>query len=337
MGKAAKYEGRRRLRRRKESVGRTASCVGMVVWAYPFWISDTLLIQEIGEHEMKSHCKLPLLVKGCLPSGGLLLLAVMMGFSPATALADVLRISGTGSSIATIKSVSDAFLETTSDIEIKVVEPGMGSGGSIKGVIKDFLDIAMSARPLKDKEKAHGLVQQELGHNPFVIATAKGNTSTTGFSLKELARIYSGETTTWPDGSRIRLVLRPATDSDTAILKSMSPEMAEAVTTAFERKGVTYPATDQAAADLIERTPGAVGSCTLALIVSEQRPLRPLAIEGVTPSLATLRSGVYPYFKSLYVVTEAEPSNAVRQFVSFLTSVRGRQLLHRAGYVVIAE
>ncbi len=250
-----------------------------------------------------------------------------------TASADTLTLSGTGSSIATAKAMATAFLETNSDAEIRIVEPAMGSGGSIKGVIGGALDIALSARPLK----ARGLTETVLGHTPFVIAVAKNNDKTAGFSVRELAGVYSGATTTWADGSRLRLVLRPAADSDTSVLRSMSDGMDKAMTIAYSRRGMTYPTTDQKAADLIARTPGAVGSSTLALIVSENRPLKPLALGGVVPSVETIRGGAYPYFKSLRVVQGPKPSALAERFAAFLKSEAGRELLFHAGYWVPEE
>jgi len=268
-----------------------------------------------------------------LASVARLSLVVIVAFLSSTAAqADSLKVSGTGSSIGPIKIVSAAFLETAPGIEIEVIEPAMGSGGSIKGVIGGFLDISLSARPLKDKEQAEGLTAEKIATTPFIIATAKANTGATGFSLKELAEIYTGKITTWPDGSRLRLILRPSKDSDTASLRKMSPDMAGAMTVAVAMKGIDFPATDQDAAEMIARVPGAMGSSSLALIISENRPLKPLAIDGIVPSVETMRKGAYPFAKPLYVVTGPKPSEATRRFIAFLTSERGREILSSAGY-----
>ncbi len=274
----------------------------------------------------------------CMRALGALMACVMtVVVATEMARADTLRISGTGSSIATAKIAAAAFLATAPGVEIQVIEPAMGSSGSIKGIIGGALDIALSARPLKERERAHGLTARELARTPFVIATAESNQGTSGFTRKELAGIYALKITSWPDGTPLRVIMRPRTDSDTDVLKSMSPEIADALEVAFRAKGMVYPHTDQEAADWIARTRGAMGSSTLALIVSEQRPLKPLAIDGVVPGVASLRAGTYPWFKSFYVVTGPKPTQTAIRFIRFLEGEAGRALLGRSGYWVPAR
>ena len=111
-----------------------------------------------------------------------------------------------------------------------------------------------------------------------------------------------GKTLTWPDGGRVRPILRPPLDSDTTFLRKMSPAMDQAVTEAHARPGMRVAATDGEAADAVEGVPGAVGTSTLALIAAERRPLKALAINGVRPTAESVGNGSYPYVKTLYLV-----------------------------------
>ena len=62
----------------------------------------------------------------------------------------VLRIGGTGSAAKTCMNLAEAFQKTRPDIHIKYV-PSLGSGGAIKALQAGALEIALSARRLKDK------------------------------------------------------------------------------------------------------------------------------------------------------------------------------------------
>lgn len=113
--------------------------------------------------------------------------------------------------------------------------------------------------------------------------------------------------------------------------------MDQAVTTALARKGMILAVTDQDSADAIAAVPGALGTITLAQLVSENRKFRPLSLNGVVPGLATVRSGSYPYTKTFHLVTKSEPVGRVREFVDFVFSAQGSDILSRSGCEVVAD
>ena len=84
------------------------------------------------------------------------------------------------------------------------------------------IDIAVTSKAGKDIEKLEGAVAVLLGMTPFVFATSKRNPAI-ALTTQELVDIWNGKIAAWPDGSRLRLVLRPESDSDTDTLKRISP------------------------------------------------------------------------------------------------------------------
>ena len=61
--------------------------------------------------------------------------------------------------------------------------------------------------------------------------------------------------------------------------------------------------------------------------------IRLLAIDGIEPTLETIRSGTYPFVEDSYVVTTHSPSGDVERLVRFLQSDAGRKLVEDIGYV----
>jgi phosphate transport system substrate-binding protein len=57
-----------------------------------------------------------------------------------------------------------------------------------------------------------------------------------------------------------------------------------------------------------------------------------LAIDGVTPSLATLASGKWKLHKPLIMVMPQKPGPQVQQFVAFVQSAEGRRIMAAAGH-----
>lgn len=256
-------------------------------------------------------------------------IALSLQFVSFTATAGTVRIGGTGSALGVLTILKNAFETSHLDMKIIVV-PALGSGGSIKAVAADALDIGLSGRPLKPTERAQSLTEQEIARTPLVLATMHPHA---GFTLNELAQIFDGTLRTWPDGSVLRPILRPEAESETQLLRALSPAIDRSLSSARARPGVHVAITDQDSADAIERIPGALGTSTLALVVSEQRKIKVLALNGVTPSATALARGEYPYFKPLYLIARSNPPAAVRAFMRFVLSAQGTKILRDNGYL----
>lgn len=259
--------------------------------------------------------------------------AALLASGPASAIAGTVRVSGTGAAVTTFRLLGEAFRKVRPDIDI-VVLPGMGSSGGIKAATVGKLDIGLVARPLRDGERAGDIVARVYAQTPFVFA-ANESVRVDGLALSEVVDIYAGRKNRWKDGKRIRLVLRPLTDTDNVMLKSISPQMNEAVTAALRREGMMVGLNDQDAADAIERTPGGFGAVSLSLVLSEKRAVRVLALDGVVPGVRTMKDGSYAYFKTFYLVTKRTPSPATREFLEFVRSPAGAALLLKNGQVAV--
>ena len=246
--------------------------------------------------------------------------------------AEDIRIGGTGGALATMQQLADAYIKTRPGIRITVL-PSLGSSGGIKAVFAGSIQIAVTSRPLKAAEIKAGVAEAEYGRTPFVFATAVKN-RITGLTLQQLVDIYAGKTENWPDGTRIRLVLRPVGDSDSDMVKGMSAAMREAKVKAEQRKGMAFAVTDQDAADSLEKIPGALGPTTLAQILSEKRGLKALRLDDIEPSPQSIADGRYRYYKTLFMVTTPKTSPAARQFITFVQSPPGREILVRTGHWV---
>jgi len=245
-----------------------------------------------------------------------------------------ITIGGTGCALGGVKLVAGAFQKENPDIVITIV-PSLGSVGGIKAVLAGAIDVALTARPLNDVEQAQGAWALAYARTPLVFA-ASGRAKPIFLSLRQVVSIYAGETRQWPDGTPLRLILRPATDTDMASLKRMSPEMGKAVDRALSRNGLLSAVTDQDNADVLSKLSGAFGAVTLAQILSEDRPLKPVILDGVAPSPANLASGAYPFAKTFYAVLGPRSSVPAKRFRDYLVSPAGRAILARYGHLAPA-
>lgn len=254
----------------------------------------------------------------------------LLAFASADARADeVLRVSGTGSALGAMQRLSVVFERANPGFRVQIL-PSVGSSGAIAAVAKGALDVGISGRPLDAGEQALGLTATAYARTPLLFAVGP-RTGVSGITTHELIRIYRGEVTTWPNGERIRLVIRPRKDVDNALLRAISPEMAAAVDIASDRKGLLLAITNQECDEILAHTAGAIGPTSLSQVLTVAETLVPLTWNGVAPTVSNLASGAYPLAKTHFFVTRASPSPPVRRLIAFLTSPEAREVLEQTG------
>lgn len=241
----------------------------------------------------------------------------------------VVRVGGIGSSLGMMKQLAAAFGRANPGVRIEVL-PSIGSGGAMRGVYKGKVDVGIIGRAPYAGELMLGLSVTEFAMTPFVFVT-EANVEFSEITESELVRLLNGDRKTWPDGSRVRLVLRPAGDSDTMILKGISPSVGAALSSAVMKEGMLVALTDQEAADLIEKTPGAFGFSTLTQIISEKRRLNMLRFNGVTPGAKTFSDGSYPLCKRFSLVIGINAAVEARRFSDFILSPDGIRIIEKSG------
>lgn len=251
---------------------------------------------------------------------------------PVSARAEEIRIGGTGNALGTMRLLGSAYAKLHPDSR-PVILDSIGTSGAIKAVPTGTIEIGLSSRPLNDEEAARGIVAVEYARTPTVFAVQAKN-GVASITLAQIADIYAGRMTSWPDGSRIRPVMRQPGDDNTRQIKKLSAGIEEALAAAETRDGLIYASNDQEAADKMESIPGSIGVTTIALIRSEKRKLRPLAIDGIEPTLENMRSGRYPMVKQFNFVLRKQYAPKVQRFLDFVKSPQGRKILEQYGNTV---
>ena len=250
--------------------------------------------------------------------------------------AEVLTIGGTGSSGPLVQLLFDAYRQQAPGVSLHIIDPPMGTNGALKALEQGRIDMVLVGRPLSPEEYARFGENFSLADTPFVMASRDG-LRPQGFTLEELAAVYEGALQQWDTGAAIRLVLRGSFESDTLLLKSMSPQLAKAVDKAGAREGMAGAVNDLATARLIANTPNALGPTTLGLLTTLGLKLKTYPLNGVAPTLSNLRNGAYPWSKNLSVILPRHPSAAASGFAAFLRTPRARSLMEANDYLPAAQ
>ena len=247
---------------------------------------------------------------------------VALGAEPTT-----ITIGGTGSGMGFMRLLGKSYSTLYPEVTVKVL-PSLGTAGGIRAVKTGAIDLAVASRRLKEQEIA-GMREYFLGESPFVFAVYPA-TEVTNVTLAQVVSLYNGTTPAWPDGTRIRRILRPHNDSDWQFLISLSPELARALAVAQTTEGLFLAVTDTDAISYLERIRGSFGPTTLAMILSEKRSVKVLSFNGIQP-VAGPGEEKYPLLKPYHLLLRADAPAYVNGFIDFIRSDQGRQILAHLG------
>jgi phosphate transport system substrate-binding protein len=248
--------------------------------------------------------------------------------------AETIKIGGTGSALGSMTLIAEAYMRAHPDRTV-VVLPSLGIIGGMRALRTDVIAICLSADPLSPEEKAEGMVSVPYAKSALGFAT-RPDTPVEGVTADWLADVYRGTITQWPNGKPIRLVLRPAHDSDTKIASGYSESMRQAIAAALERPGLLIEDTAQSAARKLAQLEGSLGTANQTQIKSEQLALKLLSIDGVAPGVETIAAGRYRLVRTLYHVTRPDAPAAVRDFIAFIGSEEAAGLLTSTGNIAVA-
>jgi phosphate transport system substrate-binding protein len=242
---------------------------------------------------------------------------------------EVIRIGGAGSTLGSMKLLAAAFEKKHPGTRV-VVLPSIGSIGGIEAVSRGGVDIGLLGRPLNEKERRLGLSVIEYARTPLVFVTRE-DINVSNLSTQEIIKILRGDIKTWPNGERIRLILRQPTESNAISVREISTEMSKAMDIAMSRPWRVIALTDQETTSMVEKTPGAFSFCSLAQLIFEKRKIHALSYNGINPFSKNSVNNHYPIFKTHAMLTKLNPSVEVKQFIDFVKSPEGKKILEESG------
>jgi phosphate transport system substrate-binding protein len=278
---------------------------------------------------MKLYLRYQIFIFAALLFGGSLVTGAASASSKET-----LITTGTGSSIGAMELMANGFQKKHPTVNVKVL-PSIGSTGGIKAVQDRKIDIGLSYRPLKPEERSAKIIEEPYGRTAFIFGVQDSNPAR-GFTLAEIEEIYAGKRKTWPDGTQIRLILRPVSDGFSEFLSSINPGIKSASDKAHSIPGVFVGNTDQDAAAQIEKTPGSFGTTSSALVTAEKRKIKALSVDGAVPALSNVSTGKYPYTMTLSLVYKRDKyRGAIKGFIEYVFSRDGQKLLSDNGHVTL--
>jgi len=270
---------------------------------------------------------------------------VLLPLSPSART--LIQNKGSDTMVTAVQAWSEAYKTINPEIGVTVTAGGSGTG--IAALINGTADLANTSRPLTEKEiklarkRGQRPVQHVVGYDAVAIYLHKDNPLNT-LMFNQLAQIYGegGKADKWSDlGVNV-----PECKDQTIVRVSRQNSSG---TYAYFRKAVLGERQDyklgsrdmQASRDLValvERTPCAIGYSSQVFVTDLVKMACVARQEGeqcVMPSIATARDSSYPISRPIFMYTNAEPRDEVKEYLDWVLSDHGQCIIFKKGYAPV--
>lgn len=269
-----------------------------------------------------------------------LILAVMLFGAQATvASAITLHAAGSTTVLPVVSTAATLYHQQHPDVTITV--SGGGSGVGIASMIQHTADIGMASRDIDAEEAA------KLGDKVEVLTIARDAVAVVvskavyvggvhQLSLKQIAAIYRGKIKNWkalggPD-AQIFVIDKEASRGTRHVF-------AEAVLGDAHARAAgasVISGSNNEEQTLVAHSNQAIGMLSNAWL---NDAVRGIAVgEGshaVLPDIQHVRDGSYPISRSLHILLSKQGPSEARDFVNFLLSKQGQEIVRKSGYLPV--
>ena len=281
-----------------------------------------------------------------------LAVALLVMASSCSRLRDPNSLKITGSD--TMVNLAAAWQERYKDVQpaVRIQVKGGGSGVGIAALCSGRIDIATASRPLKPDEakRAKELTGKEpqefiVGLDALAIFVHPSN-PLESITIPQLAEIYGegARITQWSDldihhevcdeGEIIRISRQNSSGTYVYFKEAVLGKNRE------YKQGATSQSGSSDVVTLISNTPCAIGYSGMGYRSESVKMLKVAKKEGLSaiePSKATTLDGSYPISRPLFLYTLGEPEGRVKEFIDWVLSPAGQQVVERLGYVPLEE
>lgn len=243
-----------------------------------------------------------------------------------------LTLAGSTSVEPFAERVAEVFMARQPQFKVNV--QGGGSTAGVRAVQSGICQIGMSSRSLTAAEK--GLFEIPIALDGIVIIVNRAN-PLPGLTIEQVRDIFAGRVKNWRElGGRAHSIT------------VISREDGSGTRASFEEKVMTGEAhhaepvsadalvqdSNGAVREIVADDPDAIGYISFGLVDDR---VRALALDGVAPSESTIRTSAYPVTRKFLFLTVHEPAGCSKQFIDFVLSPQGQQVLVEEGLVQVGE
>lgn len=240
--------------------------------------------------------------------------------------AGTIRISGGTAHIPVMKEAAARIMGSYPDIQISIA--GGGSGVGIKQVGEGLVDIGNSGRSPSDAEVGkYGLKMFKWAVDGVGVVVNPKN-PVQSITTAQLKKIFAGTITNWKQlgGSDkgINLYTRDEASGTREVFWKKALGKGDITPTA------NVVPSNGAMKTSVANDPFGIGFVSVGHI---DATVAPVALDGIPPTLDTVRQGTYKVARGLYSNTKGSPTGLTQKFIDYLFSPEGQQIAVSKGFI----
>lgn len=244
-----------------------------------------------------------------------------------------ITIKGSTTVLPIAQSCAEAFMNQHSDVNISV--QGGGSGVGIASIIDGTADIGDASRPIKgsEREKAKSnnvdAYENVVALDGIAVIVHPKN-SVNALTKDQIKDVYTGKISNWADlGGKKGKIVVISRDSSSGTFETFNELALEKEKV---RPDALMNASNNAVAQTVARTPGAIGYIGLGYLTSS---VKAVDVDGIAATKENVVNGSYSLARKLFMYTNGAPAGVTKQFIDFILSDAGQKLVDKAGFVSI--
>jgi len=235
-------------------------------------------------------------------------------------------IAGSTSVQPYVEVLAEEYAVLRPDIMIDV--QGGGSTAGITAVESGTADVGMSSRNLKETEQH--LWSVEIAKDGLAIIVHPGN-PVGDLTLEQLRGIYTADISNWSQlggpNARIHVIAREEGSGTRSAFEDMVMGGRR-----IDPRAIVQDS-NGSVRQLVADDMYSIGFISLGLVGIGQSPVKALWIGGVEASQENVNNGSYSLFRSFLFIARNEPVGPIKQFIDYIQSPDGQQLLAEEGLV----
>lgn len=249
--------------------------------------------------------------------------------------AEKIVVEGSTTVLPIAQKTAEVYMDKNPGADISV--RGGGSGVGIASLSDKNCDIADSSRPIKDTEldkavnNGVDVVANIVAMDGLAVIVNPSN-NVSKLTKKQVKDIFMGTISNWSQlGGNNEKIVVVSRDTSSGTFEAFLTLVLDGNKT---RSDALMQASNQAVATTVAGTPGAIGYVGLGFLSSS---VKAIEINGVMPSKETVVSGKYPVTRPLFMYTNGKPKGLVKEYLDFVLSAQGQQLVEEDGFVGLKE
>lgn len=235
-------------------------------------------------------------------------------------------IAGGTAHIPVMKQAAQDIMDFNPQIRITIT--GGGSGVGVQKVGEGLVNIGNTGRALKESEiQTYGLQSFPFAIDGVAVCVNTNN-PVGALSKEQLIDIFSGKIKNWSEVGGADAPISLYAREDGSGTRDTFEELAL-------NKGQTVGSanvvnSNGAMKTAVQQDPNAIGYVGIGHL-SEQ--IKGVALDGMVPSQENAADGSYKITRLLYMNTKGQPEGITKDFIDYIFSERGQEIIREAGYI----